>query len=173
MNSHSDRRVDVVPNSRESAVATLNLVQATELAAIIELEALWDDMRQRTAVTDVPVGLLRKKQIAYEAYRSRLVAFNKRHNTAYDLERSVSTPVRMERWFTELQILYQKLEYNATGFCPVKLIEKAYRLADRLAVRLNTDSFNRTLPGGLRAAIEELGQLAQWCQHVGAVASSV
>jgi hypothetical protein len=151
---------------RESAVGNLDLAQATELATIIELEARWDNLRQTSESHDAAFDDLQGKQRAYEAYRSKLVAYNQRYKAGYEVERSVSTPVRMEMWYKDMQILYRQVENGRPEFYPVQLIRKAYRLADKLAVRLKKVPVNRTTPQGttLRSAIEELEELARWCK---------
>jgi hypothetical protein len=59
------------------------------------------------------------------------------------------------------------------GHCPVHLLEKAYRCADRLATRLHTEPASRppALPGTSHDTAGTLEALAQWCDALAGVSA--
>jgi hypothetical protein len=70
--------------------------------------------------------------------------------------------------------LYLQVEHAPQIPCPFHLVEKAYRWADRLGIRLNKGRVSRsTPPGTIRAAIRDLEALAQWCDDLAKIAPSV
>lgn len=152
---------------REAAVDTLELAQATELTALVELEARWENLRTTPSQpregapgTQALLGVQR----AYDAFRSKLVVYNKRHKPAHVPELLLNTPLRLATWCRAMRALYLRVEHDARVACPLQLLEKAYRRAERIGARLNADWVNP--PGAattLRDAIDYLDALVQWC----------
>ncbi|HYT92858.1 MAG TPA: hypothetical protein VEL76_29345, partial [Gemmataceae bacterium] len=69
--------------------------------------------------------------------------------------------------------LYLELEHEPQIHCPVHLLEKAYRSAERLSARLNTNLLDRSAPPAtIRAVIETLMTLVQWCEALANVAAT-
>jgi hypothetical protein len=69
--------------------------------------------------------------------------------------------------------LYLAAEQDPQLPCPVHLLEKADRCAQRLSARLNKDCVGPWgPPRTVRAAIERLGALVQWCADLASVAAS-
>jgi hypothetical protein len=69
--------------------------------------------------------------------------------------------------------LYLKVEDNPQIHSPVHLLEKAYRWAERMSVRMNKDRVSRPPPPGtIRAAVENLGALVQWCDGLAPAATT-
>src|SRR5262245_49013168 len=70
----------------EAAFASLDAAQATELAVLVELEACWENLR-KTPLGAKAVGHgtqdLLGIQKAYDAFHSKLVAYNGRYTPAY------------------------------------------------------------------------------------------
>ena len=63
--------------------------------------------------------------------------------------------------------LYLQVEHDPKGHCPVHLLEKAYRRADRIGARMKKVSVSRsTPPGTIRDVIGELEVLGQWCDRL-------
>jgi hypothetical protein len=63
--------------------------------------------------------------------------------------------------------LYLQVEHDPRGHCPVHLLEKAYRWADRVGVLMNRDRISpSTPPSTIRAAIQDLEALGQWCDDL-------
>jgi hypothetical protein len=160
----------------EISVQNLSLTQATELSLLVDLEARWENLRtprsqtpemQSTAAQD-----LHSKQKAYEAFRARLAAFNKKYQPAHVPELLLNNPVRLGLWCKKMRDLYVQVEQDPRVPCPVHLLEKAYRCADRMAGRLGKDLFSRCKPlDSTQTAIRELEALLQWCGGVTRLAS--
>src|SRR5260370_16168919 len=83
----------------EAQVGNLDPAQATELSLLVELEACWENLRKATA-RHVDAGSrlkdLSARQKAYDAFRIRLVAYNKRYAPAHVPELLLNNPARLE-----------------------------------------------------------------------------
>jgi hypothetical protein len=111
------------------------------------------------------------KQKAYEAFHTKLVAYNHRYTPAHVPELLLNTPSRLGIWCRTMRDLFLKVEHDPQGHCPVHLLEKAYRWADRVSTRMNKDRVSRSSPlGTIRAAIQDLEALVQWCDDLAKVA---
>jgi hypothetical protein len=49
---------------------------------------------------------------------------------------------------------------------PAHLLDKAYRLADGIAIRRNCTRIDRLASGGARSVTRELEMLAEWCSDL-------
>jgi len=158
----------------EAAAGNLDPAQAIELAQLVELEARWENMRKTPS--RVPEGgsatqALVSVQKAYDAFRSKLAAYNKRYTPGHIPELLLNTPIRLGLWCRTMRDLYLKVEHNPQIHCPVHLVEKANRWAERMSVRLHKDCVSRSAPPAtIRAAIDVLGGLVQWCDQLAALA---
>jgi hypothetical protein len=159
----------------QAPVATLDPAQATELSLLVDLEACWENLR-KPATRDVEVGTARKdlsaKQKAYDAFRIKLVAYNKRYTPAHVPELLLNTPSRLGTWCRKMRNLYAQMENDPHGPCPVHLLEKAYRWADQIGVRMKKSLVSRAAPPAtIGDAIKDLEALIQWCDDlIGGVA---
>jgi hypothetical protein len=164
-----------MPEIREVSDPSREPVQAAELAVLVDLEARWENLRK--PLSGAPEGPsttqdLHTKQKAYEAFRAKLLAYNKRYRPAHVPELLLNTPARLGTWCRRMRDLYLQLEHSAQPPCPVHLVEKAYRWADRVAVRTGKDPVSRAAPPAtIRAAIQDLEALARWCDELGGVAT--
>jgi hypothetical protein len=160
-----------MPEIREGIVRQRERAQATELSRLVELEARWENMRRtpaRAQETASTTQTLLGVQKAYDAFRSQLVAYNKRYTPAHVPELLLNTPSRLALWCRRMRDLYLELEDEPQIHCPVHLLEKAYRSAERLSARLNTSFLARVAPPAtIRAATETLMTLVQWCEALG------
>lgn len=150
------------------AAGILSLAQAVELALLVDLEACWENLRL-TAEGDVAPGTtsrdLHARQKAYEAFRARLAAYNRRYAPAHLPELLLNTPPRLGAWCRKMRDLYLQVEHDPKAHCPAHLLEKAYRRADRIGARLNRGPVPRAAPAaGIRNAVEQLEALARWCE---------
>src|SRR6266852_4349115 len=163
-----------MPEMKEASVRTLDPAQATELALLVDLEARWENLRKtplQTAEAGATTQDLHGKQKAYEAFRAKLVAYNKQYTPAHVPELLLNTPSRLGRWCRTMRDLYLQVEHDPRGHCPVHLLEKAYRWAGRMSVRMNMGRISRsTPPGTIGAAIRDLDALGQWCDDLARVA---
>lgn len=151
----------------EAPVRSLDPAQAAELSLLVDLEARWESLR-KAAPPDPAVGAgreeLQRRQKAYEAFHHLLRAYNRRYTPAHVPELLLNTPDRLGRWCRAMRLLYLQVEDHPRGHCPVHLLEKAYRWADRVADRIKTDRFSRSPPPDtIRATILGLEALGQWC----------
>jgi len=164
-----------MPEMTEGSIGKRDPVQATELSLLVDLEARWENLRKAPAgEQDAGSGPqdLSGKQKAYEAFRGKLMAYNNRYTPAHVPELLLNTPSRLGKWCRAMRDLYLQVEHDPRGHCPVHLLEKAYRWADRVGARLNKDRVSRsTPPGTIGAAIRDLEALGQWCDELAGVAS--
>ena len=142
--------------------------QAMDLSLLVDLEARWENLRK----TPSPAGGhgtqdLQDRQRAYDTYRAKLVAYNKRYAPAHVPELLLNTPSRLGAWCRAMRDLYLQVEQDPRGHCPAHLLEKAYRRADRVGARLNKEPVRRSPPPGtIRAAVLELEALGRWCDDL-------
>jgi hypothetical protein len=159
-----------MPKLIEPSSGHLDSTQAAALALLVDLEACWENLRKPTLrVGEERSGTqeLQGKQKAYDAFHSKLVAYNKRYSPAHVPELLLNNASRLKAWCWRMRDLYLRVEHDPCGHCPVHLLEKAYRWADQAAVRMNKGRVSRSAPPGtIRAAIAELEALAQWCEDV-------
>jgi hypothetical protein len=136
-----------------------------DLAVLVELEAHWENLRaSRTSARPSSLQELQGNQRAYETFHAKLVAYNKRHAPAHLPERLINTAVRLEQWCDKMSALFTELA-DGVAF-PTQLLEKAYRLADRIATRKKCNCAARPASGGTRSAARELEVLAKWCAEL-------
>jgi hypothetical protein len=154
----------------------LDPAQATELSLLVELEARWENLRKAPprepaagSVTQTLLGV----QKAYDAFHGKLVAYNKRFTPAHVPDLLLNTPFRLAMWCRVMRALYLRVEHDPQMQCPVHLLEKAYRWAERMSVRLNRGPVSRPAPpGSIPAAIRDLEALVQWCEELAGVAAA-
>jgi hypothetical protein len=162
--------------TKESAVArNLDPAQAIELSLLVDIEACWENMRKIPGGVDSEVGTtmrrLHGRQNAYEAFRAKLAAYNSRHTPLHVPELLLNNPSRLGIWCRKMRDLYLQLEHDTQAHCPEHLLEKAYRMADRIGVRLNREPIRRaTPPSTIRDAIRELEKVGRWCDDPADVA---
>jgi hypothetical protein len=147
--------------------------QAAELARLLDLEACWENLRKDPPPSRAAVPLtqdLKAKQKAYEAFHDKLRAYNRRYTPAHVPELLLNTPVRLASWCRTMRDLYRQVADVPPGHCPVNLLKKAHRWADRVADRLNQNRIGpSTPPSTIGAAIRDLDALIQWCDGLAGV----
>ncbi|HWY86066.1 MAG TPA: hypothetical protein VNX28_05050 [Gemmataceae bacterium] len=151
----------------------LDPIQAKELALVVELEARWENLRTSAQAPQDPPTLqnLHGKQKAYEAFRIKLAAYNKRFAPPHIPELLLNTAIRLGTWCRTMRKLYQQIENDPQGHSPIHLLEKAYRWADLVAGKENKARVNRPAPPAtVTAAIRDLDALSQWCAELAKVA---
>jgi hypothetical protein len=148
----------------EAPVGNLDPAQATELALLVDLEARWENLREHSpprAKVEISLKDLSAKQKAYDAFRVRLAAYNKRYKPAHVPELLLNTPRRLGVWCRAMRNLYLQVGHDALVPCPVSLLDKAYRWADQIGVRTAKSLVSRTTMGD---AIRDLEALVRWCE---------
>jgi hypothetical protein len=158
----------------EAPVGCLDATQAKELWQLVDLEACWENLRKPSSgqlAAGITLKDLSAKQKAYDAFRIRLVAYNKRHTPAHVPELLLNTPSRLGTWCRTMRNLCLQMEHDPQGHCPVHVLKKAYRWADQIGVRMNKSLVSRTAPSAtIGEAIRELEGLVQWCDDMNGVA---
>jgi hypothetical protein len=152
-----------------TTLAAMQVRQAAALAALIDLEARWENLPRSVVRGDVPATVqgLRAKQSAYDAYHTRLLAYNRQYRPAHEGEVPVTSPARLGAWCRKVRDLLARLDQEAA--CPVHLLEKAYRSAEHIAARLHREALGRTPPTDIQAVVRALGALADWCDGLAGV----
>jgi hypothetical protein len=148
-----------------------------ELSSLVDLEARWENLRHAPS-QDLAGGHgtadLLAKQKAYEAFHAKLAAYNCRYEPSHTTEALLNTPARLGRWCDKMRSICLQVESNPHAVYPVHLMEKTYRCADRIAVRLNKPSVSRSTVGRtMRCAIGELEAVGKWCDEVARGSPSV
>jgi hypothetical protein len=159
-----------MPDMKEVAVRHPEPKQAAELAQLVELEARWENLRRDSSrakdggsVTRTLLGMQR----AYEDFHSRLVAYNKQYTPPYTPESLLNTPSRLATWCRAMRAVYLVVEHDPHIQSPVHLLEKAYRWAERMSVRIGVGPVSRSAPpDSIRAAVDKLETLVQWCDDL-------
>src|ERR1051325_6408399 len=116
-------RVENIMNEiKQPVLLKLTREQARELCVLVEAEARWENMRHAPSAQEVGPAAeksLRTVQNAYEAFRSKLVAYNTRHTPAHVPELLLNTPVRLALWCRTMRQLYLEVESDPQQFeCP-------------------------------------------------------
>jgi len=120
----------------EREAETLPPEQAAALVRILNLQARWDGL---LAVKAKEVTALHAKQKANDAFRAALRDYTEKYSTARVPEPSHVMPDRMAMWCRTLRALFLKAE----GVDPTEVMDRAYRLADRIAARAGKDPVDR------------------------------
>jgi hypothetical protein len=154
----------------DTLVDNLSPAQTTELSVLVDLEACWENLRKGPSLhVDPGTGLkdLSAKQKAYEAFRVKLVAYNKRYRPAHVPELLLNNPSRLGTWCRAMRNLFLPRQQDAQNHCPLHLLEKAHRWADHIGVRMNRNSLSRATPLiTVGDAIRDLEALIQWCDDL-------
>ena len=137
---------------------------------MVDLEARWENLRtSQSATPGIPSTLkeLNQKQKAYEAFFSKLVAYNKVNAPAHVPELLLNNALRLGLWCSRMRDLHVRVQHDSQVHYPIHLLEKAYRWADRVADRLKKVRIARpTASDNLPAAIRELDEIAEWCNNM-------
>jgi hypothetical protein len=157
-------------NMTVSSLGAVDPAQAIELCRLVELEARWENGRKNASrepnVASTSKSLQGKQQ-AYEAFRAKLVEYNKRYTPAHVPELLLNTPTRLGKWCRTMRDLFLQVEHHPQGHCPVHLLEKAHRWAAGIRDRVNADRLSlATPPHTIRDAIDELDTLGRWCEDL-------
>src|SRR5260370_26022201 len=99
--SQSESR-NFMEQMRAAAVRSLDAEQAAELSLLVELEARWENLRKTPRTQDqearsIPEDL-QAIQNAYDAFHSKLIAYNQRYTPAHVPELLLNTPSRLALW---------------------------------------------------------------------------
>jgi len=159
----------------EAPIQHLPFTQAIELSLLVELEAQWENLRiyQPAAAGRTPTrNELLQKQKAYEAFIAKLMIYNRTHKPAHVAELLLNNASRFGGWCWSMRDLFLQIQHDPQARCPTHLLAKAYRWADRVADRMKKERIKQPAPSiTIPAAIQELEELARWCDNLSRVAS--
>jgi hypothetical protein len=147
----------------EPNAARLTPAQATELAALLDLQARWECL-----LADSAAGAtidLSGRQKAYEAFRSRRSGYEARYGPAGVPEGTVSTASRLAGWGRAMAAVLRQADPG--GACPIHLLEKTQRMAGRLATRLGRTPVTKGSRGDMADAVREMDAVIVWCEAAG------
>jgi hypothetical protein len=161
----------------ENSFSNLEPTQAAELFLLLELEAEWQNLLHATSPDLEPRAALhelRGKQKAYEAFHNKLVAYNKQFSPGHVPEPSLHSPSRLGAWCRAMRNLCLSVKQVPQSHCAAHLLEKAYRCAERIGVRMGQCVISRPAQTDtVGAVIEELDALIRWCDSMSVVPGSV
>jgi len=144
--------------------------QPSELSLLVDLEARWENLRANRVLNGVKeetASSLQHKQKAYEAFQSKLMAYNKRFKPAYVPGLLINTPRRLGEWCRRMREAFARLEQGARVMYPAHLMERAYRSADHVADQLHRERVSRpSAANDISGAVRELESLARWCESM-------
>jgi hypothetical protein len=150
----------------EREAERLDAVQAAELVGVIDLQARWENMRAGPAQADGGYSTpdLLGRQRTYEAFRSRLATYTARYKAAEMPETTLNSPERVAVWCRAVRAVFRRARFESGAESPTHAVEKAYRLADRIAARLKVEPVGRgSPPDGIGAVVGALDAVIQWC----------
>ena len=143
---------------KESAAERLSPARATELAQVLDLQAQWENLRADGIDSTTQLQSLQK---AFEAYRVRLVAYTADVRGEPIPELSPTKPDRLGAWCRTVRAVLKRADLG--GECPVHVVSKMHRLADRIATRVKTEPASRESVTNITTAIRELDTVIAWC----------
>lgn len=125
---------------------------------VLDVQARWDALlagkQQKNDTSD-----LKDRQKANDAYQAALREYGAKYPKAVVPEPTHSMPDRLGMWCRMLRVVFGKAESGS----PVEVMGKVYRLADRIAARLEKEPVARA-PALDPAAVRELGAVVAWCE---------
>src|SRR5262249_19560278 len=143
-----------------------SLAQAGALAELVELEARWENLRYQPTPKGGPLPreTLVRKQMAHDVFQAKLRAYNRRYTPPHLPDVLLNPAVRLGKWCQAMRDLYRLIEPDLSARCPVSIVEKAYRWADRIARRTNRSLVAaQASPRFVGEVIAELESLSRWC----------
>jgi hypothetical protein len=133
---------------------------------MIDLQARWENMRVGPALADAGYTTpdLHDRQRTYEAFRSRPAAYTARFTASEVPETTLNGPDRVAVWCRAGRAVFRRAGDEVGTECPTHAMEKADRLADRIAARLKVEPLGRgSPPDSIGAAIGALDAVILWC----------
>jgi len=148
-----------MPQLTERDAETLSPEQATALVRVLDLQAKWHGLLADKQQTGSPPDLL-ARQKGNDAYRAALHEYGTKYPGAVVPEPTHAIPDRFGAWCRVLRIVFGKTESgNSTA-----VLDKVYRLADRIAARMSQEPVARTTASDSAGAVRELEAIIAWCE---------
>jgi hypothetical protein len=146
-----------MPQLTEREAEKLSPEQATALVRVIDLQARWDGL---LAEKGEKTSDLHARQKANDAYQAALREYGTKYPRAAIPEPTHAIPDRFGVWCRVLRAVFRKAESGS----PVEVLGKVYRLADRIAARMQKEPVARTPASDLAGAVRELTVVIAWCE---------
>ena len=147
-----------MPQLTERDAEKLSPEQATALVRVLDLQALWDGLladKQQQNRSD-----LLARQKANDAYQTALREYGAKYPRAVVPEPTHAIPERFGAWCRVLRVVFGRAE----GGNPTAVLDKVYRLADRIAARMSKEPVGRTPADDPAGAVRELDAVIAWCE---------
>jgi hypothetical protein len=154
----------------DASIEQISCEQAVELSLLVHLEAQWENLLIappiKAGAPSTPKEL-NQKQRTYEAFFDQLVIYNKAYRPAHVAELLLNNASRLGKWCGSMRNLALQVQQDSPAHGPGHLLAKAYRWADHIADRMKANRIVRPTPAmSLCGAVQELEELAQWCQQL-------
>jgi hypothetical protein len=149
-----------MPQMSERTAEALSPQQATALVHVLDLQARWENHRDDPAKSAGTFTDLQARQKAFEAFQVAWRNYAAKYRNACSPETTQNVPDRLAIWCRVLRTVFQRAE---TGN-PTHAMAKVYRLADRIAARLQHDPLPRTPAETLTDAVQQLNAVIAWCE---------
>jgi hypothetical protein len=151
----------------ESEAERLDPARAAELARVLDLQSRWENMRADVGDSSAHLQSLQK---AFEAYRASLAVYVSHHRSEQAPDLSPSGPQRLAAWCRSVRTVFRRAAEGAE--CPVHIVAKARRMADRIAARVGAELPRREPPPtNMVGAIQQLDTLVVWCDGLSGLRS--
>ena len=141
----------------EAAAASLTPARAAELARVLELQAEWENL---AAARQDSTARLQGVQRAFDAYRSRLLAYTGRVNGQTIPELTLNRSTRLRAWCRTVRAVLLLAEGPAF---PTHIMAKTSRVVGRFAARFAIEPPATTGATDLAGAIGQLDEVIAWC----------
>jgi hypothetical protein len=151
-----------VPQLTESAAERLTPDQATALVRVLELQATWEAHRDDPAKSASSTPDLKERQRAHEAFQAGLREYTIRYGGAILPEPTQVMPKRLAIWCRVLRGLFRRAE----GECPVRVMAKVHRVADRIAERTGERPPECGQVEDMAGAVREMDAAIAWCDRL-------
>jgi hypothetical protein len=144
----------------EAAAERLSPARAAELIGVLDLQSRWENLR---AGGNHSTAQLQSLQTAFEAYRQLMAAYSHRDHSEPIPDLSPSGPSRLGAWCRTVRAV---LGRAAEAECPRHIVEKAHRVASRIAESLKVEPLGRREQTDVAGAIRELDAIIAWCSSL-------
>ena len=149
----------------ERTAAELTSGQATELVQILDLQARWENHRHESSADAGTAADLRARQRAHDQFQAAWQAYTIKHRASDYPQATQSVPDRLAAWCRVLRVVFRLAE----GGSPSRVMAKVYRLADRIAKRVDVGPVAHAVVNDLAKAARELDVVIAWCDALSAL----
>jgi hypothetical protein len=144
----------------ESAAENLTSARAIELARVLDLQSLWENLR---ADGNRSTSQLKALQTAFEEYRVGMSAYTARNRNEPILELSPTRPGSLGAWCRTVRAVLRRAQ---GGACPSHVVAKAHRLANGIAAREIKIPVAQESATDIAGAIRQLDAVIAWCDRL-------